>query len=222
MASEFPGSPNNLKGALVVFEAAIPVPTNLIVFQYNPEEVKRRIGSARRSSEEGREGGGGPQAMLPPQETFELEIELDAADQLEFPGENPLTVATGLHPTLAALELLLYPPSDQIILNKVLTLAGASILRSARSPFVLLVWGPARVLPVLATGLRIQEQAFDQLLNPIRAEVTLSLRALSYRELQAIGGPAGTLGLVNQIAKEVLARLNGVNAALNVTVGVSF
>jgi len=41
MPSDFPRSPKYLKGALVVFETRIPVPTNAIVFQYNPETVSR-------------------------------------------------------------------------------------------------------------------------------------------------------------------------------------
>ena len=222
MASEFPRSPKNLKGALVVFEAAIPVPTNLIVFQYNPEQVRRRIGAPARSSEDAPPGGGGAQGIRPPTETITLDIELDATDQLEFPSDHPLTAFTGLHAPLAALELLLYPPSSQIILNKVVTLAGGSILRSATAPLVLLVWGITRVLPVLVQSASIQEEAFDTKLNPIRAKVNLSLKALSYAELQQIGGPLGALGLVNQIAKEVLARANGVSATLELTAGISF
>ena len=45
-----------------------------------------------------------------------MSVELDATDQLE--AVNPLAVASGLHPTLAALELLLYPPSTQLILGE--------------------------------------------------------------------------------------------------------
>lgn len=224
MASEFPRSPNNLKGALVVFEAQIPVPTNLIVFQYNPDEVRRTVGrpaSVGAGGEgAGKAGGGGPQALLPPPEAMQLPIELDAADQLEFPGQHPITVGTGLHPALAALELLMYPPSTQLILQKVLAAAGASILTSASAPLVLLVWGPLRVMPVQVTGIQITEQAFDQLLNPIRAEVTLSVKALTPMQLASAPGPIKTMGLVNHIAKEVLARLNGVSATVQVTVGV--
>jgi hypothetical protein len=77
-------------------------------------------------------------------------------------------------------------------------------------------------MPVLVQSASIQEEAFDTKLNPIRAKVNLSLKALSYAELQQIGGPLGALGLVNQIAKEVLARANGVSATLELTAGISF
>ena len=35
-----------LKGALVVFETAAPIPTNLIAFQYNPDSVSRTLRAA--------------------------------------------------------------------------------------------------------------------------------------------------------------------------------
>lgn len=218
MPSDFPRSPKLLKGALVVFEAAVPVPTNLIVFQYNPDTMSRGFGgfpseeaSRGAGSSDPRQGVTDPQSTLPPLETFQMNVELDAADQLE--ASNPLAIVAGLHPTLAALELLLYPPSASLILNKVLTLAGSSVVSRAETPLVLLVWGAARVVPVKVTSLSINEQAYDQKLNPIRAEVALGLRVLTERELTTAGPPFSTLATVNHIAKEVLARSNLFNSA---------
>lgn len=210
MPSEFPRSPRLLKGALVIFETSAPIPTNLIVFQYNPDGVSRSF--QQRGGTNPQEGSGDTQGAAPPLETFQLRAELDATDQLERPGENPLAVAVGLHPTLAALELLLYPASTLLILNSVLSLAGSAVVAPARAPLVLLVWGPARVVPVRLSSLSIEEQAFDQLLNPIRAQVTLGLRALTIPELRQAGPPFDTLAIVNQIAKEVLARANIFNS----------
>lgn len=221
MPSDFPRSPKLLKGALVVFETVAPVPTNLIVFQYNPESVSRSFQSLG-GSRDPRQGGADTAPSLPPIETFSLKVELDASDQLERPGSNPLAVAVGLHPTLAALELLLYPASTLLILNKVLSLAGSSLLTPARAPLVLLVWGPARVVPVRLASISIAEQAFDTLLNPIRAEVTLSLRALTIPELAQAGPPFDTLAIVNQVAKEVLARSNLFNSAAQIGAQISF
>lgn len=221
MPSDFSGSPRLLKGALVVFETAAPIPTNLIVFQYNPETVTRSFQSAGGSSS-GEQGSGDTQPRVPPVESFQMTVDLDAADQLEFPGSNPVTVATGLHPTLAALELLLYPPSTMLILNKVLSLAGSSLISPAKAPLVVLVWGPLRVVPVRVVSLGITEQAFDQLLNPIAARVTLGLRALTFPELVEAGTPFDTLGIVNQVAKEVLARTNILNSVQQIGGMVSF
>lgn len=220
MPSDFPRSPRLLKGAMVVFETAAPVPTNLIVFQYNPDGMTRGFQQAGGQSPQ--QGAGDTQNAFPPLETFQLRAELDAADQLEQPGQNPLAVAVGLHPTLAALELLLYPGSSLLILNQVLSLAGSAIVAPARAPLVLLVWGPARVVPVRLASLSIEEQAFDQLLNPIRAQVTLGLRALTIPELRQAGPPFDTLATVNHIAKEVLARANIFNSVQEIGDSIPF
>ena len=218
MASDFTRSPKLLKGALVVFETVAPVPTNLIVFQYNPDTMAR--GFQPLGGREGQQGAGSTEPTLPPLQTFQLNVQLDATDQLEE--SNPLARTSGIHSTLAALELLMYPASASLILNKVLSLAGSSIVLPARAPMVLLVWGPFRVVPVRVTTLSINEQAFDQLLNPIRAQVTMGLRALTIPELQQAGPPFDTLAFVNHIAKEVLARANIFNSAEQIGGSISF
>jgi hypothetical protein len=213
--SDFPGSPRLLKGALVVFEALVPVPTNLIAFQYNPDEVIREFKPAG--------GGGTPEPcrnagdtrrLVPPTESIKMAVELDATDQLE--DVSPLAVATGLHPTLAALELLLYPPSTQIILGKVLLKLGSARVSPANAPLVVLVWGLLRVLPVRVESVAVKEQAFDTFLNPIRATVDLELQTLSKNELKTLGPPFDTLDLVNQIAKEALARTAAVTSVAEI------
>src|SRR5215831_3613759 len=111
--SDFPGRPLLLKGALVIFEAPIPVPTNLIVFQYNPETMTRKISQPAGGAQAGGGGSANPcttagdtrNTMLFPTETFQLSVELDAADQMEV--NDSTALAVGLHPALAALELLL-------------------------------------------------------------------------------------------------------------------
>jgi hypothetical protein len=221
MASDFPGSPTVLKGALVVFGAPVPVPTNLIVFQYNPDEMRRSFRQAAPVGEEAeRRRSGGTRRVRPPVESFALTVELDAADQLEL--GNPIAVATGVHPALAALELLLYPDSTVVLLNKGLAALGMSLIAEPKVPVVLLVWGLPRIVPVRVTSVSITEQAYDQLLNPIRARVELGLQALTEAELQDAGAPFDTLGLVNLIAKEVLAKTNIVSGALEVSAEISF
>jgi hypothetical protein len=207
--TEFPRSPRFLKGALVVFETRVPVPTNIIVFQYNPETMSRRFQQPRTGFDP-RRTAGDTGNVLPPTEDFTVTVELDATDQLA--ANNALAIGTGLHPTLAALELLLYPPSAALILNKVLALAGSAIISPAVAPLVLFVWGPIRVVPVRVTSVGVTEQAFDQLLNPIQAKVELSMRTLTDKELKQVGAPFDTLALVQQIAKEALARTNVVNS----------
>lgn len=210
MSSEFPGRPWLLKGALVVFEADSVIPTNLIVFQYNPDSLSRslqeQIDWERSSWEEQR------MHVVQPTETFQLEIELDAADQLE--GNNLLTRGVGLHPTLAALELLLYPPAESLLLAKAMTELGLRTIAAGSTPKVLLVWGAPRVVPVKVTSFSVTEEAFDQILNPIRAKVSLGLQTLSQREIN--GTAFETIKLINLGAKEVLSRLNLFNSAVEI------
>lgn len=205
MSSGFPGSPRFLKGALVVFEIVLPVPTNIIAFQYNPDQVTRKLEQHKeKASGDPRCTSGSGNRALPPAESLKLAVELDATDQLE--SANPLAIASGLHPTLAALELLLHPPSTEIIIGKLLSKLGSARIAPAKTPLVLLVWGPLRVIPVRVESVSITEEAFDQLLNPIRAKVDLGLRTLTDKELKDAGTPFDTLALVNQIAREALAR----------------
>jgi hypothetical protein len=222
MPSEFPRSPKLLKGALVVFEARLPVPTNLIVFQYNPETMSRSLQPTGGATVNPlRRGSGDTLPALPPVETFRLEVELDAADQLEDPGSNPLAAEVGLHPTLAALELLAAPPSQTLILNGILSLAGSAIIGPATSPLVLFVWGPARVVPVRVNSIAVTEQAFDPRLNPLQAKVALELTALTLDELLQAGPPFNALGIVNLVAKEVMARSNLFNSAARIGASLS-
>jgi hypothetical protein len=222
MPSDFPRSPKLLKGALVVFETQLPIPTNLIVFQYNPDTMTRSFQQAGGSGDPRNSAGDTQNTVLPPIELFQLTVELDAADQLEAPGSNPLATAVGLHPTLAALELLISPPSTSLILGKALALLGSSIISPASVPLVLFVWGPVRVVPVRVSTVSIVEEAFDTLLNPIRAKVTLGLRALTLIELQKAGPPFDALGIVNLVAKEVLARSNIFNSVQQIGGSLSF
>ncbi len=217
MASDFPRSPNFLKGALVAYESQFlgPIP-NVIVFQYNPSQLTRRLTNRTAAPTSGEQASTARadayRVQGPPVETITLVVELDAADQLAEPGSHPHTVAFGLNPALAALELLLYPPTSQILLNQALALAGTANLAAADIPLVLLVWGPSRVLPVRLTSFTITEQAFDQRLNPIQAKVDLGLKVMTYMELEQ-ASVGRTAYIISQVQKEALARLNLINSA---------
>ena len=121
MPSAFPGSPMLLKGALVAYETDFlgPVP-NVIVFQYNPEQLTRNLAPRTAQPELGNVGAAREETFQvagPPIETITLSVILNAADQLAEPALHPQTIAFGLHPALAALELLLYPKEAQRLLN---------------------------------------------------------------------------------------------------------
>ena len=125
MGSEFPGSPRVLKGGLVAYRLPDLFPT-VIVFQYNPDEVSRSLQMQSASGGGGR--GDANRVNGPPQETLTFSVEIDAADQLEQPGENAITVENGLHPVIASLERLVYPSYPLVIANEALALAGSAFI----------------------------------------------------------------------------------------------
>jgi hypothetical protein len=210
--SDFPGSPRLLKGALAVFETSLPVPTNLIVFQYNPESLSRSLDQRAAYENPWVTAGDSDTPVLPPTETFNMSVELDATDQLAV--ANPIALTLGLHPAIAQIEQLLYPPSTALILQRALAQSGIAILGPAKLPLVLLIWGRTRVVPVRVTSVSVTEQAFDQALNPIQAKVDLGMRALNLDELDRAGAPFSTLGIVRMVAQEAISRAAGVSAAV--------
>src|SRR5215468_8537000 len=114
--SSFPNSPRLIKGALIALDPANPQ-ANVIVFQYNPETMTRRL-DARATG--GAEGGDKSEAFRltgPPREMITLNVEFDATDQLEQ--ADPVAVSSGISPALSALEMLLYPKSALVIANTV-------------------------------------------------------------------------------------------------------
>lgn len=203
MASAFPRSPRLIKGGIVAYRLPDLFPT-VIVFQYNPDEVSRSL------TMQGGQGGGRGEANRvngPPQETLSFSVELDAADQLERPAEHAVTVENGLHPVIASLERLVYPSYPVVIANEALAFAGSAFILQEQAPLALLIWGPRRVLPVKIDSLSIKEEAFDQKLNPIRAKADLSLRVLTYRDLD-VTNPGYWVYLAAFTQKEIMSALN--------------
>lgn len=203
----FPGSPRLIRGALVGLDLMNPV-ASVVVFQYNPESMTRRI-------EPRAMGGEGDRSEAfrltgPPKETITLAVEVDATDQLE--SGSPQATIAGVTPALAALEMILYPKSPLVVANTILAQVGNIEIVPPEAPMTLFVWGPQRVLPVRLTGLSITEEAFDPLLNPIRAKLDLTLQVLSYADLK-VTHPGYTLFLAHQIAKEVVATTQVANSA---------
>lgn len=179
-----PRSPKLLKGALVIYESQTPgPPPNIIVFQYNPEQLERKL---ENRAPEKRRGANAKEDVLrvvgPPKETVDLSIVLQAADQLEQ--SNPTVRDMGLHPALATLEMLLYPTTYQVLQNEALSGEGAVQVKPADLPLTLLVWGASRVIPVKIESFSVTEEAFDPSLNPIQVKVDLSLLVLTYMELE--------------------------------------
>jgi hypothetical protein len=185
--SEFPGRPTVQKGALLVYDSQSPgsQPSRQIVFQYNPETLKRSF-TTRTPPKDATKSTQGQEDVLsvpgPPVETITLAIELDAADQLDNPMHADDVNSNGLHGALAALELLLYPSTALTSQIEQQADAGAVQVHPGDTPLVLLAFGASRVVPVQMTSLSISEELFDPTLNPISAKVDLGLKVLTYME----------------------------------------
>ena len=117
------------------------------------------------------------------------------------------TVANGIAPQLAALETLAYPSSSALQNNFNLSQQGTLEIMPIQAPFTLFVWSANRIVPVRLTDFSITEEAFDPLLNPIRAKVSLGLRVLTIDDL-SFSDKSGSLYMAYQINKERLAGLN--------------
>ena len=202
----FPNSPRLQKGAIIGVDPANPL-ASVVIFQYNPDTLTRTI-SAQNS---GREGDRGEALRLkgPPQETIRLDLEIDAADQLER--ADGAATAMGIHPALATLEMLLYPKSSLMIANEVLLNMGMIEVVPPEAPPALFAWGVKRMLPVRITSLSVTEEAFDPTLNPIRARITVEMRVLNYQDL-GLASAGGALFMAHQIAKETMASIGGAGA----------
>lgn len=197
-------SPLLLKGAIVSLDPNIGIPLGLITFQYNPDQVTRNlkpqsVGPEPDRTEIYRLKG-------PPIETIRCTVEIDATDQLA--ASDPGTLAFGIQPQLAALELLVYPSSATLIANEALSYLGTIEILPMESALTLFVWSKTRVTPMLITDLNITEEAFDPQLNPIRAKVELGMRVLNVNDVGFMS-PAGALYMVYQVEKEALAALFG-------------
>lgn len=219
-----------LRGALVEYGSDFlgPLP-NIVVFQFNPEQIARTINIPEPPGGAGRRAARTPeprQASRPPTETFTITAHFSAADDLGRGGAlAAIPRVFGVGPQLAALEKMVYPS------NVLGGLIGAAIdavgdalglggeeeeptrpVPREKLPRILFIWGPARVLPVQIQSLTITEQKFDFLLNPVQAEVQLGLAIASFGRDTDDKLGKGALDYTNAV-KEAQAALNLVKAA---------
>jgi hypothetical protein len=202
-----PTGPRTRRGALVGLDPANPA-ASVIPFQYNPAQLRRSL--VPHTPREGLNPSEVLRITGPPRESIALEIELDAADG---PATSPSPAGPGVHPQLAALEVLLYPKVATVLRNAVLSALGVVEVLAPQAPLTVLVWGTRRVVPVRLTSFSVQEDAYDADLNPVRATVSLGLDVLTYQDLAPTNLGYG-LFLAHQIAKEAMATAAGVTAAM--------
>jgi hypothetical protein len=239
MSNGYSRGPKLLKGALIQFSAPllIPIP-NLIIFQYNPETLSRYLTPWTPPAKDDKgnvDEKTRNQLSQPydPQESFTLNLEVDATDALEEPSSHPIAVISGVADRLSAMEMLLYPPggstlggllnvSVSVSLNGGPSIGGAAsaekiAVKRSDVPIVLFFWGPGRIVPVRITSFNIEEQQFSPLLYPIRAKVSLGVNVLDTiafdkQEQTAIVKIAKACYTFTRAQKEALALANLANS----------
>lgn len=217
-----------LRGALIEYGTDLigPIP-NVVIFQFNPESLTRSLRIPPRPG--GATQRENTQAGEKTFETITLTAHFSAADLLN--DGKVLARAFGIGPQLSALEKMVHPSS------RIAGLVGAAIdavggalgfggsedapaqpVPRERFPRILFIWGLTRVLPVTIDSMRISELEYDNLLNPLRAQVELQLTvnaadscsddwlargAMEYttiaKEAQAVANLANTAGQVVEL-----------------------
>ena len=202
--STFPGSPRLLKGGLVVLTPDGTRARRVISLQYNPDSLTRSY------QVQGVGGEGGGERAQPFRlkgaaiESIKIEAQLDATDQLEFPDRNAVATEVGLGPQIASLEALVNPTTAELLAVEADARGGTLEILPPESPLLIFVFSKSRVAPVRVTDFSVTEEAFDPLLNPIRAKVSLGLRVLTVDDL-GYTHRGGTLFLSYLHARESLA-----------------
>lgn len=211
-----------MRGALIEYGSDFmgPIP-NVVIFQFNPETLTRTVQiPPRPSSATARET---TQAGEPAIEKISLKASFSAAD--EFGDNKALARLFGVGTRLAALEKMVHPSND------LLAAIGAAIGAAAdalgigggdsaprqpiprqKNPKILFIWGPYRILPVVLDSMTITEQEYDFVLNPIRAEVSLSMSVNAIDKCSEDAVAKGALTYSN-MAKDAQAMANLANTA---------
>lgn len=199
----FSNAPKVLKGGIALIDPVSAQVRRIIALQYNPDSLTRTLQVQGAGGDEGNRS----EAMRfkgPAVETFKLEAEIDAADQLEFPDQHRAVVENGIHPQLAMLESLIYPTSNQLLDRNTMAQSGTLEIAPMEAPLALFIWSRHRIVPVRVTDFSVTEEAFDPSLNPIRAKVSIGLRVLSVDDL-GFAHKGGGLFMSYLQAKERLA-----------------
>lgn len=178
--TSFPGSPRLVKGGIVLIDPETSAITRIIALQYNPDTLSRTL-QAKSTSKEGGDRSEPLRLSGPPVETLKIEAAIDATDQLAM--ADPVTIRVGIQPQLAALEMLIYPTTNQLSAVNSLANRGTLEIAPMEGPLTLFIWNRNRIMPVRITEFSITEEAFDTNLNPIRAKVSLGMRVLSVDDL---------------------------------------
>ena len=210
-----------LRGALIEYGTSLigPIP-NVVIFQFNPESLSRTLQIPPRPT-----GATQRETTQAGEKTFEritFKAHFSAVNMLA--DGKVLAELFGIGPQLAALEKMVLPSS------KIAGLIGAAIdaigdalggggndepaqpIPREKYPRILFIWGLTRVLPVTIDSMSISELEYDSILNPVRAEVDITLSVIAVDDCSDDLLAKGALEF-STIAKEAQAIANLANTA---------
>src|SRR6185503_19190392 len=130
-ATSSPHSPHTLKAGIVLLDPVTTQISRVVVLQYNPDQLTRTL-QVQATSGEAADRSEALRLKGAPVETFKLEAELDATDQLEA-GETRV-LQLGIFPELSALESLITPGSAQLNEGEKLLRMGAVEIAPMEAP----------------------------------------------------------------------------------------
>lgn len=208
-----------MRGALIEYGSDFmgPIP-NVVIFQFNPETLTRTVQiPSRPTSGTARET---TQAGEPATEKITLKASFSAAD--EFGENKALARLFGVGTRLAALEKMVYPSNDLLgaigaAISGAFGLGGGKgdarqAMPREKYPRILFIWGIYRVLPVVLESMSITEQQYDFLLNPVQAEVSITMAVNANDKCSDDNVAKGALTYSN-MAKDAQAMANLANTA---------
>jgi hypothetical protein len=209
-----------LRGALIEYGADLigPIP-NVVIFQFNPESLNRTLKIPERpSGATARERNQSGEKTL---ESVTLKAHFSAADMLN--DDKVLARLFGIGPQLCALEKMVLPSGElEGKLSAPIDSVGSKVagknepatqvIPRETFPKTIFIWGLTRVLPVTIDSMQINELEYDHLLNPLRAEVDITLTVNVVDKCSDDWLAKGALEY-STIAKEVQAIANLANTA---------
>lgn len=210
-----------LRGAMIEYGTDLigPIP-NVVIFQFNPESLSRTLQIPQRPT-----GATQRETSQAGEKTFEkisFKAHFSAANMLDE--GKALAELFGIGPQLAALEKMVQPSSKNAglvsaaidTIGKALGIGGgdtsAQPIPRETYPRILFIWGRTRVLPVIIDSLSISELEYDSSLNPVRAEVDITLSVNAVDDCSDDRLAKGALEY-STIAKEAQAIANLANTA---------
>ena len=210
-----------LRGALIEYGTDLigPIP-NVVIFQFNPESLSRALQVPARPS-----GATQRETTQAGEKTFEritFKAHFSAANMLDE--GKVLAELFGIGPQLAALEKMVYPAGPLTgLIGAALDAIGDALggggedapaqpIPREKYPRILFIWGLTRVLPVTIDSMSISELDYDSILNPLRAEVDITLSVIAVDDFSDDVLAKGALEY-STIAKEAMAIANLANTA---------